>query len=448
MTVHYSLPGPEWCRTMWVSPAAEALWRPRIRAINDEWHAAERASVGAFRDACLTMATPEQLPELAAKATEQRLTLLVLEQTAASATYQAAAAAPDGGPWQYRIAFVASHRASEFHAAWASGDQVRVGELLGFPACCTSFFQRVWVDEGWRDTTWPMAGPTEPEPDIIVTDPGPTACNILLRWVGVRWVPHLPCSFDCDGTALLGADFRHFVPTTIAGWLDELLEMPIEWSARNGIAEIKTPLFTVSAKTDVIPGVRCVQRHGRRYPAGGAGGLRFPYEPMAGPPAVDTWSANGFVDEISMLKAHHVVASVVNAGGTHDTVIDVGCGNGLLLERVNAKKKIGYEVDPDRAAAAGGRDIEVITGDVLDVLCFPRADLALVMPGRIIEAGSRGERLIKALRGSCRGLVVYAYSDWLDAGGLNALCRRAALPGHLASAVAAHGVEVGVWRWS
>jgi hypothetical protein len=58
-----------------------------------------------------------------------------------------------------------------------------------------------------------------------------------------------------------------------------------------------------------------------------------------------------------------------------------------------------------------------------------RFALAIVMPGRFVEAGpERAAALRERLRTRCDQLLVYAYGDWLArAGGLTALARQAGL---------------------
>jgi hypothetical protein len=106
--------------------------------------------------------------------------------------------------------------------------------------------------------------------------------NILLRWLGVRGVPHLPCSFSCEASQRLGERFFDlalrlgFEPE--ARDLREMLEWPAEWSVLHGIATIKTPVLTIVASSDATAEKHVVRRMGSRYPADGAHGLGFPYD--------------------------------------------------------------------------------------------------------------------------------------------------------------------------
>ena len=109
--------------------------------------------------------------------------------------------------------------------------------------------------------------------------------NMLWRWIGVRAVPHLPCSFDCAGTIRFGEQFlalgRRLGYAEEIGWIEEILSWPVEWSALHGIAEVKTPVLKMITATDATPYKYTVQIKGEKYPSEGATGLYFPYRKPA-----------------------------------------------------------------------------------------------------------------------------------------------------------------------
>jgi hypothetical protein len=188
-----------------------------------------------------------------------------------------------GDPFLYRVVVGNPDSVLAFRDAWDAGDDQEMGRLLGYPACCVKFSRRVWEDEGLTDTTWPMAlGTGTPENGTrCIEISGPPEANILWRWIGVRPVPHLPCRCDCEGSVELGRRFIRLGRQAGFGeemdWLLEILSWPVEWSALHGIAEIKTPVLKVMARTDATATKYVVQRHGSAYPAEGARGLKFPY---------------------------------------------------------------------------------------------------------------------------------------------------------------------------
>lgn len=475
----YPFPVPEWCRTIWVSAAAEALWRPRIARISAAWNAAERASVGTIRDAARQSVRPDDVAELSRKAAESGLTLVVLGQSGAAQHYSAGPVpVRDGQPWNYTAALVRSPKAGRlFTEAWKAGDDEAIGQLLGFPSCCRRFFQRVWVKEQWADTTWPMALETayhatddrfdDPETPLLydVFSGTPREANIMLRWAGLRWVPHLPCSFSCQPTHVFGEQFRAVMHggghAQEAEWLDELLDMAVEWSAWHGIAEVKTPLFKVSTKTDATAERLVVRRAGRRLPEAAARGNTFPYTasacatvPQVQPlrfvrPAPATapqqavqpageheWRDNGFSSAAGMAQAHDKVADFVHRHvPQRATVLDLGCGGAQLVRRLATDYAYGVERDAAvaaRAAALLGQRGEVATGDIYSLPWGDsHYDVVLVMPGRLVEQPDRlqRERVVRDLRRCAGRVVVYAYGDWVAKhGGLAGLCAAAGLP--------------------
>ena len=63
--------------------------------------------------------------------------------------------------------------------------------------------------------------------------------------------------------------------------------MAVEWSGLHGIAEIKTPVLKISARTDATAQKYTVRWSGTGYPDEGATGLRFPYRAPARKPMAE-----------------------------------------------------------------------------------------------------------------------------------------------------------------
>ena len=177
---------------------------------------------------------------------------------------------------------------------------------------------------------------------------GPLEANILLRWLGVRYVPHLPCGFRCQGTIELGRKLGTLMPKREREWMHELLSMPMLWSSLHGIGEVVTPIVTINFRSEVNHGFREIRRKGSFYPDEAPGGLRFPYKPLArkrkdeidaeqlaGEVDGSLWRDNGFVSRKVMDASHEMILSAlktvaVGKGG----VVDLGAGNGELLRKL------------------------------------------------------------------------------------------------------------------
>lgn len=426
---------PEFTRTAWSSPGARAVWEPRIHAIAQRWLAVERASVGVVRSASLQFGTSEEWLEIDRRARAIGLATGVVQ------TY------PDG-----RVRFVLTKSATvgPFVTAWAEKQDDAIGEALGFPRCCRTFFHDVWNVQGLRDTTPSMA--------LAPSEDGPPEANILLRWLGVRYVPHLPCAFDCASTSTLGAEMRALMPDPERAWADELLRWPMRWSALHGIAELETPVLKVNMDTDPTSALQEVRRRGVLWPTLGATGTRFPFV-RAGQPSGDScpgptrWTDNGFETEQSMVRAHEIVRSVVRPLVTSaSAVLDLGCGNGRLIEGLPCAGLIGIEL---HSLAARSSQVTILNGDLFDPAwheAIAAADVVIVMPGRCVEQGDTDRRgqFLSALRHTGAVTVVYAYGDWMQAGPLVRLCGDAGFTGTLIDeeGSAAEGAVAGVWRWT
>jgi SAM-dependent methyltransferase len=452
---------PDFTRVQWTSAKARAVWEPRIQAVSRVWHELERWSVAdGARAGALQVVEPSKLAELNAWAAMNGCVALVLQQQGAGGSYSSTTPAmTDRGPWSYRVAITPAEPdcIRAWFEAWASSDDAAIGRLLGFPNCCQSFFGSVWMQDRCVDTTWHQAcADNLVGCDVLhLSETLPVATNMLWRWLGVRLVPHLPCSHLCEPTIGIADNFA--TSATKHGfeqewrWACEILSWPVQWSARHGIALIETPILTISTRTDATAGTLAVQRLGTAYPEEGATGTRFPYrraeriipitslrkfsDAFASRPAPVVSGAphamNGFASLAVQTAAHDVIASLL--GDTAESVLDLGCGDGTLARRLAGPGGFaaGIEIDPARAAAASQRLDRVVTGSLL-AEPWPEAPtgaytVVLLMPGRIVEAGGFPPSLMARLAG--RRVVLYAYGDWLDKHkNLAALAKAAGLP--------------------
>ncbi len=405
----------------WASPAAEAEWKDRVAAAAKAWEEIEVLSVSeGLRSSALVYLTPEELVRATAAALAQGLQVVPMEWGAGSV----------------RAAVCWPEVAKQWPAAWRAKDSSVIGKLLGFPECCTAFFDEVWNKQGLRDTTGPMAAGQR-------LFGGPDGANILLRRLGVRLVPHLPCSFNCWATEELARLMMHAAKK--AGIEDvaeikRLLALPMTWSAWGGAAVVLVEgVMRFSYQTDQTFSEDVVMFH------------REGTRPEQLPPPV--WRDNGFSTREAMDAAHAVVAQAVAAGGEISSAVDLGAGDGALLERLAAGREGTWSaVEADAARSVRGQqrrpalsftrarieDLEVAPGSAAAAL-----DLALLMPGRLLEmeaaAAARVRRMLPELG---RRLVVYAYGDWIARGGVAKVFQLAGLPGQLGPVYTGPGVEV------
>ncbi|MCP4299432.1 MAG: hypothetical protein GY783_02500 [Gammaproteobacteria bacterium] len=323
---------PDFSRQQWVSAKARALWEPRIAGIGQHFFAAERASVGEIRSAALQNICPEQFPEVAQRAAKIGLIAIPLNIEGLADSYSASQVDRKGSDrWEYRVALTTPGKAGQFIEAWQQEDDETIGSLLGYPKCCRRFFAETW-GSGSVDPTWRMADHGD----------GPVEANILLRWLGVRYIPHMPCGLHCEETIEFGRQFRRLIPEREREWMDILLSMPMLWSSLNGIAEVVTPIVTLNFRTDVNHELFEIHRQGTSYPDAGAYGLRFPYRSPAQRPDERLWTDNGFTSREAMEAGHQKIVSTLNAHNASTVsslnysskIIDLGAGNGELLRKI------------------------------------------------------------------------------------------------------------------
>lgn len=392
---------------VWVSRAAKDLWAPRIERIRAAWRTIERASVGALgwsRLACVQTASAADLPALTLWAATRHLHLRVLRTVAATLGYSDRAVDPaPGATPAFQVMFA--------HPSLREGTEM--GEALGYPTCCVETFTNFWGVDGY-DRTRPMFE--------AAGGGGPVETNIMLRAIGLRAVPHLPCSAACVASIDFG---RHLLAlgeslgfTEEVGWLREILGWKQSYDCKNGIAIITTPLFRVTTSTD--RGTWRVERGGTQ-PVLTPGGLvpEFATPPLHISKSVSfkrsleqpRHALNGFRDDAAMDAAHrlvlkHIDVETMNLRGA--TVLDLGCGDGALLDRVEARfglKIMGIEADKNRMAKCGPH----IRNSRIENMDWQPADLVLMYPGRLGELSDAHRALVIARLRDCRWVLWYTY---------------------------------------
>jgi len=407
-----------------------------------------------MRRCCIMVIRPGDVAARAQQWARQGLSVLPLYVRRDDPGYADAAKKPQAGkPFAFEVALALPRHLAEFKEAWDMRDDDQIGRLLGYSPCCCAFFRRVWVERGLIDTTWPMAvgaGLQEgASTEIAVT--GPPQGNILWRWLGARAVPHLPCRFDCRPTAELGEKLVQFGRE--AGyaeemdWLMEILSWPVEWSALHGIAEVTTPIVRMVVRTDASARRHIVRWKGNNYPARSWMGHpavlrpRLEHTKQARIPRSDWYHTdNGFSNSEAMARLHEPIVSLAlkALAGRRGHVLDLGCGNGALLEKICAANDglipFGIEINGERLVHAHELlpqfSENFVLGDFFDLNRWDsgtRYALAILMIGRLLEVPrERADELVTTLKKCCDQVLVYVYPDW-TLEGFETLVERAGL---------------------
>ena len=173
--------------------------------------------------------------------------------------------------------------AQAFRSAHENGNHLLQGEFLGFPECCTEFFNKNWPE--YYDPIWQAAENTKNKKvidseTIEIEEPNQIS-NPILRCIGLRVGFHIPCSLGCAYTAAAGIERLSLCKTNkdkdAAETLLALLSMPMEWSVLHGIALVKTPIFYVRANS--LPAIKkyTIKLMGKFIPKEAMPGKNFPF---------------------------------------------------------------------------------------------------------------------------------------------------------------------------
>lgn len=333
---------PDTTSTLWVSKAAKDFWCPVIAEISSIWREVELTSVlERVREAAILNISPDEMVGFSKRVISNNIYMTILGKSADTGMYSSRHTEPIG-KFTYRIAI---HK----HPEYFEDTQIQAIDRLGYPMCCVANFDTWWNREHYFDLTWPQYENSNQEFSPF--------CNVLLKCLGVRPVFHLPCGFHCESTIKIAHDIQDLMMAygmaRIADNIKHLCDMPMEWSALHGYAEIRTPIFKIVTKTDATPEEYKFQKPGIFMPVHGASGLAFPFrntqnvkltETVSFHKSLETLSHppedNGFPSEKAESDAHNwlmkEIERFMNPSETR-TLIDLGCGNGKLLQHIRRR---------------------------------------------------------------------------------------------------------------
>ena len=413
---------PNWTRVQWTSIENKTKYEPLINSINKAWNHIERMSVvHDIRTSALDIVKVSELQSIIDEYSQYGVIVAPLAKEYPNEGYTSSTVpSRQRDAIGVRVVFTKSEKlADEWFRVWNLHKHARdreAGLLLGYPTCCVKHYAEFTNEQHFVDMTWPVStnGLQVDEGTLVhISANTPTETNMLWSWQGIRLVPHIPCSFNCEHSAELGIKMaelgRKLGYDTEIDLMYELLSWPVEWSALHGIAEIRTPINKVSTRTDMTPHKYAVQKESHTYPEDGMSGITYPYNQkktkvkpitqtksfFASLEDTSVWEENGFHYKEAMDHFHQVILDAIGdmkyiPGGN---VLDLGCGNGVLLGRVVGDRfdliPHGVEMDRQRCmSAATTIHWGVFTmGDVFDLNTWNEQaySLVLLMPGRLLE---------------------------------------------------------------
>ncbi len=136
-------------------------------------------------------------------------------------------------------------------------NHIAIGQLLGYPNCCSEAFQQYWGNREIFDPCYEIAQCT---PGAITSG----TCvhvgvnpliNPLLRYFGIKVIPFFPCSYECPQAVKIAEVWFNELKSLdveIASVIKKFMEQSMTWSLNKGIIFVKNPIFR-----GVVNGYEC-----------------------------------------------------------------------------------------------------------------------------------------------------------------------------------------------
>lgn len=205
-----------------------------------------------------------------------------------------------GGPFTYRAVISKTlEDARTFVDAHNARDDIKIGELLGFPKASSEFFDTAWKS-GYFDPIWQQAENTfnteavknkkdffdkdgNLEKKLIRIKEYKDAYKTLsvFRYIGVRVISHFPKSFADDESIIVANNWIQLAKDLNTFGLDDaldILNLPFEWDCSKGIAIVNTPVFKIVTSSMPCYPNHIIQKESSFYPKEAPGGIQFPWK--------------------------------------------------------------------------------------------------------------------------------------------------------------------------
>lgn len=133
-------------------------------------------------------------------------------------------------------------------------DHLWFGQGLGYPDCCLEAFAQ---NNNWTMNNMPY------QAFRALTGAPSMMCNSVMRFAGLTWAAHLPCSYDCPVTIETALRIRKLVGQhcpQLASWIDRLAAAPYlvlnEWEAFAFTGATVTPAAIEYSSVTITPSNR------------------------------------------------------------------------------------------------------------------------------------------------------------------------------------------------
>lgn len=282
---------PPFARTAWVSKSVKDEWEPKSWKASHAYAQLELETViYGIRD-CTTGHIPnENMAYELSKLAEKGLMFLPIQRVGVYSGFaHTHPPVVEGRPWNWYgvIAREPKHALAFKEASQGPKiDHETIGKLLGYPKCCMDFFNNVWA-AGYIDPVWQQAENIDKkylleqnEHLIRLSHETPFVTNVMLRYIGLRIVPHIPCSSHCEATHKFANKWLELGKKLKLDGIEELeqfLRLPVKWDCLKGIAYVSTPLFKIETNSMTCYPNYIVERKGTFYPKYLPRGNAFPH---------------------------------------------------------------------------------------------------------------------------------------------------------------------------
>lgn len=253
---------PPFVRIIWNSPEAMEQWGPilsRAARVHDDL---EYAMVKEGLRKCATLhIAPQNYDTWIERIHRDKLVWLPMVRTrnyTGFSHYHMPVSKLDMDSSVYGVLARNIEDAEAFRAASMPGstDHVKLGELLGFPKCCSQAFVEWWPT--YYDPVFQAAELGDHE---VIDDGGGKAILVenlhvathqMLRYPGFRLTSHFPCSLTCEASIEVGRRWYELGMQVDPQGMDALmkiLKLDGKWSVLHGVAVIVTDPFTITTNS-------------------------------------------------------------------------------------------------------------------------------------------------------------------------------------------------------
>jgi len=408
MTMPANIPVlPDWTRWSWRSADERDWWMPLFTRASNAYQDVERLSVvHRLRPAAFQNVDSDKLIDATRWAAQHNILCIPQTTVGVASSYSSTTQPIRDGKFAYRVLYL---HPDYYNKAFPQTD-AEFGDVLGYPACCRDAYAHTW-GQGHVDSTWEQTREgTQPN--------GLPLTSTLMRWMGMRLVSHMPCTYTCtESQAIAQAMFdlgcahgyREEMYT-----IREVLSWPLKWSRLFGIAEIVTPALKISTRSDWTPKKQEFFRNGH-------------YERVR----KTLWTDNQFSSAQGMRETHEDMLPALLTQLPQDArVLDLGCGNGHLLRRLTIYRPdlriAGVDTNADaiqRAQHPMSLTARFMAARIQDGTWRDWKPTAVLFnPARLTEMPPSDAKCVAEWIREVPQQFPYLYSDWQTRTDVSTLC--------------------------